>query len=130
MDSCGSARTHYLCLFLFFSYISNRGFLVFLYLKPKQRLLKIERRCKGTTIVLYNKAQNHRSSSNSSLKNYRCVFLGIYTDCDVIKQYFRGSFCTFHPVNLLNRPASSKILPLLPHRWIQSHPEALLDASN
>ena len=32
--------------------------------------------------------------------------------------------------NPLEKPASSKILPLLPHRWIQSHPEAILDASN
>ena len=28
------------------------------------------------------------------------------------------------------KPESSKLLPLLPHRWIQLHPEARLDASN
>ena len=32
--------------------------------------------------------------------------------------------------NPLKKPESSKTLPLLPHNWIQSHPEALLDASN
>ena len=32
--------------------------------------------------------------------------------------------------NPSKKPTSSQILPLLPHRWIQSHPEALLDASN
>ena len=34
-----------------------------------------------------------------------------------------------HP-NPLEKPESSKLLPLLPHRWIQVHPEARLDASN
>lgn len=34
-----------------------------------------------------------------------------------------------HP-NPLEKPESSKLLPLLPHRWIQLHPEARLDASN
>ena len=32
--------------------------------------------------------------------------------------------------NPLKKPSPSKILRLLPHKWIQSHPKALLDASN
>ena len=32
--------------------------------------------------------------------------------------------------NPLEKPSKAKILQLLPHKWIQSHPEAQLDASN
>ncbi len=62
-----------------------------------------------------------------------CSLIGTCKEQDVNPRMYLNDIIAKMPyikTDPLNDPPYDQILPLLPHLWIQSHPEAKLDASN